>query len=258
MPDLSIVIPTCDRAELLRAALEAVIAGTRCAYEIIAVDGASTDATPALLADYQRRLGTRMTVIREPVRRGFVRAANLGLRAARGRNVCWINDDARPLGDALDRAVGQVDATSRDVGLLGLFHRWHSERNVAYRTEADGKSFSVCHVRGTLYANFPLGRRDTFERLGCLDERFRFCGADPDLSLACWHAGLRVEPAWGCCIDHDEHADDRREVDRPVMAADNAALFAKWNLPDKNTVRNDFDPARPCTLRGLRPVAAAA
>ena len=258
MPDLSIVLPTCDRAGLLDAALGAIVDGTRCAFEVIVVDGASTDDTPAVLSRWQRRLGRRLTVFREPERRGFVRAANLGLRAARGRNVCWINDDARPLPGALDLAVAQLDAAPPQVGLLALFHRWHSPRNVAFETAVDGRTFSLCHVRGTLYANFPIGRRTTFERLNYLDERFRFCAADPDLSLAAWHAGLSVEPAWDSCIDHDEFADDRRAVDGPAMAEDNAKLFEKWDLPEKTPTHNDFDPARPCTLRGLRSLSRAA
>ena len=30
------------------------------------------------------------------------------------------------------------------------------------------------------------------------------------------------------------------------------SLFAKWDLPPRNDLRNDFDPQSPCTLRGLR------
>ena len=59
-------------------------------------------------------------------------------------------------------------------------------------------------------------------------------------------------------IDHDEVPDDRRATDASVGRDDNAKLFAKWDLPPANPVRNDFDPARPCTLRGLRTAAVAA
>ena len=249
MIDLSIVVPTCNRAPLLRDALNAITRQTACSYEIIVVDGASDDDTPAVLEPFAEQLGEHFVIFREPSRRGFVRAANLGLQAARGRNVCWLNDDARPVGNALDLAVEQIDALPSAV--LAMFHRWHSPKNVAHRL-SDDSDFCVCHLRGTLYANFPVARRTTFERLGFLDERFRMCGADPDFSLSAWNAGLSVRPAWGACIDHDEHADDRRDAESAVRAADNAALFAKWDLPERNLVRNDFDPARPCTLRGIR------
>jgi glycosyltransferase involved in cell wall biosynthesis len=258
MIDLSIVLPTCNRAPLLERAIDCVMEIHGVNWELIVVDGASTDGTQAMLDRYQDNLGDRLYVHREPQRRGFVKAINEGIGLARGRNVCWLNDDARPLPGAFERATQQMDSAPGDVGFLAIFHRWHSPRNVAYRYEINKVAYSLCHVRGTLYANFPFGRRETFELLGRLDERFTFCGADPDLSLKAWSAGFRIEPAWGVCFDHDQHDDPRREADADRMAADNAKLFAKWPLPAKNPRWNDFDPARPCTLTGLHQAAVAA
>jgi GT2 family glycosyltransferase len=258
MLDLSIVLPTCNRAALLEKAVETLASTTLCNFELIVVDGASTDATPDVLARAADVLGDRLKVIRETAREGFVRAANKGFRAARGRNMTWLNDDARPIGSSLDLAVEQIDAAGDHVGFVAMFHRWHSRWNIAYETQHEYRKYQLCHVRGTLYANFPVGRRTTFERLGFFDEEYYLCGADPDLSLKSWHAGLRIVPAFGAMIDHDEIDDDRRITDRTRGAQDNARLFAKWNLPPRNPARNDFDPARPCTLIGLNAAARAA
>ena len=259
VPELSIVIPTCNRATPLEACLRTLRQTVHLPYEVIVVDGASYDETPAVLAEAADHFGGRLTVIAERHRGGFVRACNLGLRAARGTFLTWLNDDARPLPGALDRAVAQADSAPADVGLVAMYHRFHATRNVAYHTQIGGRTFSLCHVRGTLYANFAVGRRTTFERLNFLDERFYFYGADPDLSLKAWHAGLRVVPAAdGVAIDHDEVPDDRRAADAAAGREDNAKLFAKWDLPPANPHRNDFDPRRPCTLRGLRGARVAA
>jgi GT2 family glycosyltransferase len=255
--DLSIVLPTCNRADLLERALAAITFTTGCRHEIIVVDGASTDHTPAVLDRAKGSLGDRLKVIREDKREGFVKAANKGFRAATGRNLAWLNDDARPLPEALDLAVHQIDLAPPDVAFVALFHRWNTTRNVAYETVHQNRVFRLCHVRGTLYANFPVGRRETFERLGYFDEQFYFFAADPDLSLKAWHAGLRVVPAYGCMIDHEQREDDRRAADNPQGDTDNAKLFAKWDLPPKNLTCNDFAPDRPCTLRGLKTPLAA-
>jgi len=252
VPDLSIVIATCNRAPLLREALQAIEHTTQCRYEIILVNGASTDATPQVLAEFQARYPDRCHIIHETQREGFVRAVNKGFRAARGRNLMWLNDDARPLPHALDLAVSQMDAAPPAVGLLALFHHNAVEKNVAYQTSCQGRQFKLLHVRGTLYANFGLARRSTFAQLDYFDERYFLNAADPDFALKVWHAELQVVPAWGALIDHDEHEDDRRALDTPRAQADNHTLFAKWNLPDKNPQQNDFLPYRPCTLRGLR------
>lgn len=257
-PDLSIVVPTCNRAQLLRQCLGSLRQGTQSNFEIIVVDGASEDGTTTVLDEAAGVLGDRLVVIREGQRNGFVRAANAGFAAARGQWLTWINDDARPLPGSLDAAIEQLQHSPTNVGLLAMFHRWHTTRNVAYETVRDGVTYRLCHVRGTLYANFAIGRRETFASLGFFDERFYFNAADPDLSLKCWHAGLRVEPAYGALIEHDEHDDQRRTCDNQRAAADNTALFAKWDLPPKNPWMNDFDPQQPCTLRGLRQSIALA
>jgi GT2 family glycosyltransferase len=251
-PDLSIVIPTCNRAAHLERLLAAIAKGVDCRYEVIVVDGASDDGTPSVLSGAKESLGDALTIIREQHREGFVRAANQGLRAARGRNVTWCNDDARPLESALDNAVAQLDDADARVGMLAMFHHNDAARNVAFEQAHRGQSYKLMHVRGTLYANFGIARRQTWERLNYFDERFFLYGADPDFSLKVWHAAMRVEPAWTSFIDHDEHADERRATDSDRGRCDNETLFAKWDLPPKNLERNDFDPARPCTLRGLR------
>lgn len=216
------------------------------------VDGASTDDTPAVTAQARDRLGDRFQLIREEKREGFVKGANKGFAVARGRNIIWLNDDARPLPGALDLAVEQIDAEPADVAFVALFHRWNSARNIAYEMAHNGRLYRLCHVRGTLYANFPIGRRETYRRLCYLDERFFFYAADPDLSLKAWYIGMRVVPSWGAMIDHDEHDDDRRIQDAARAGQDNAKLFQKWDLPEKTAYYNDFDPANPCTLRGLQ------
>jgi len=257
MYDLSIIIPTCNRAALLDACLQSVARSITRPVEIVVVNGASTDQTNFVLLEHRARLGESLRVIQEPAREGFVRAANKGFRAARGRYLMWLNDDARPLPGALDRAVEQLDNAPPEVGLLALFHRTDTTRNVAYEATRLGRQYKLLHVRGTLYANFGLGRRSVFDRLGFFDERYYLNAADPDFSLTVWYAGLQVVPAYAALIDHDEHPDDRRAADSPRAREDNAALFAKWRLPPKNPTINDFDPIQPCTVRGLRDAAEA-
>ncbi len=257
MTDLSIIIPTCNRAPLLRRCLEAIRENTQCRYEVIVVDGASSDDTPIVLAEAQDLMGDRLTVIVENRREGFVRAANKGFRDAVGRCVTWVNDDARPMGDSLDNAVEQIDRSPATVGVVAMYHHYDGKKNIAYSAEHAGQTYHLLHVRGTLYANFGVGRRTTWRDLGFFDERYFLNAADPDLSLKAWYAGLTVIPAENSFVDHDEHADVRRAQDSFRAQEDNAKLFAKWNLPPKNTARNDFDFNNPCKLIGLQSAMAA-
>jgi GT2 family glycosyltransferase len=257
MLELSIVLPTCNRAALLEKCL-ASLGSITCSHEIIVVNGASSDHTRDVLSHASRTLGDRLRIIHEPQREGFVKAANKGFRAARGRCMTWLNDDARPVPGSLEAAIQTLDNAAPDTAFVAMFHRWHSRKNIAYEADHRGRPFQLCHVRGTLYANFPMGLREVYQRLGYFDERYFFCGADPDLSLKAWYAGLCIAPAWNSFIDHDEADDDRRIADSSRAQDDNTALFAKWDLPPKNPYCNDFDPASPCTLRTVQDLLALA
>jgi glycosyltransferase involved in cell wall biosynthesis len=109
MFDLSIVIPTCNRGELLRRNLSSLRQSIRCSFEVIVVDGASEDDTANALADAAKDFGDRLKVIREERREGFVRAANKGFVARNfGRS------------GAADRSGSAGSGVSGDVSPLRL------------------------------------------------------------------------------------------------------------------------------------------
>lgn len=88
MAEISVVIPTYDRAGLIGETLQAVFAQTLPADEIIVVDDGSKDDTPSVLA----RHGNRIRPIRI-ANSGDLVARNTGLRAARGRLVAFCDSD---------------------------------------------------------------------------------------------------------------------------------------------------------------------
>ncbi|HVA51093.1 MAG TPA: glycosyltransferase family 2 protein [Pirellulales bacterium] len=87
-PWLSVIMPTFNRAGFVDQALESVARQDDGTIEVIAVDDGSTDATPAMLAAYARRL--RMTVIERRHSGNWVESTVLGMSAARGEYVCWL------------------------------------------------------------------------------------------------------------------------------------------------------------------------
>lgn len=85
---VTVVIPSYNRADLLAATVESVLAQTVRPLEVIVVDDGSTDATPELCATF-----------RAPVRcirqenQGLPAARNTGIRAARGEWVALVDSD---------------------------------------------------------------------------------------------------------------------------------------------------------------------
>jgi glycosyltransferase involved in cell wall biosynthesis len=85
---ISVVVPTYNRAALLPATLDAILAQTLRPQEVIVVDDGSTDDTPSVLARYGRRL----RVLRVP-NGGDLKARNAGLAEAKGELVAFCDSD---------------------------------------------------------------------------------------------------------------------------------------------------------------------
>ncbi|HEY3612592.1 MAG TPA: glycosyltransferase, partial [Gaiellales bacterium] len=90
--ELSVVIPTHDRAGLLRDALESIarqsVAHDR--FEVVVVDDGSTDDTGEICAELSGRLPLRYLKIANA---GIAAAKNAGILAARGAVVLFLDDD---------------------------------------------------------------------------------------------------------------------------------------------------------------------
>ena len=89
-PLLSVVIPTWNRAQLVRDAIRSVLAQREGLVEAIVVDDASTDSTIELL---EREFGDRIRLLRLEHRRGPGGARNAGARLARGEFVAFLDSD---------------------------------------------------------------------------------------------------------------------------------------------------------------------
>ena len=87
---ISVVIPTYNRADLLREAVDSVLAQQWSELEVVVVDDGSTDRTPELLAGY----GDHVRVIRQE-NAGESNARNAGILAAKHEVIALLDSDNR-------------------------------------------------------------------------------------------------------------------------------------------------------------------
>ena len=95
---LSICIATFNRADFIAETLDSIIPQMTSEVEIVVVDGASSDATPAVLAPYVERCPA-LRYIRESVNSGIDADFDKAVGYARGE-FCWLmtDDDLLTLG----------------------------------------------------------------------------------------------------------------------------------------------------------------
>jgi glycosyltransferase involved in cell wall biosynthesis len=96
MTGITVVICTHNRADLVERSVDAALAQTRAlGGEVVVVDNASTDDTPAVLGRLCARHDDGLRAVHEP-RLGLSVARNRGLAEARAGVVAYLDDDAVP------------------------------------------------------------------------------------------------------------------------------------------------------------------
>jgi len=94
-PLLSVVVPTCNRRDLLQECLEAQATQTHPDFELIVVDDCSTDDTPQFLERFAaEHPHLRLRWFRNERQSGANVARNRGIREARGRFIALIDSDS--------------------------------------------------------------------------------------------------------------------------------------------------------------------
>ncbi|HEU4512621.1 MAG TPA: glycosyltransferase family 2 protein [Nocardioidaceae bacterium] len=212
-------------ARWLPAVLEGLESQTRPPERVLAVDTASKDATPGLLAG---ALGPE-SVLEAPARTSFPDAVDLGLRHLDGtapageQEWVWIlHDDSRPAPDALERLL-EAAAENPSVAILGPKHReWPSLRRLLEvgitisgtgrretgleRGEYDqGQHDRTRDVLAVGSAGM-LVRHDVLEELGGFDRRLPMFGNDLDLGWRAARAGQRTMVVPEAIVFHVEAA----------------------------------------------------
>lgn len=185
---LSVVTPVRNQASYLGETLDSV-AALRSPHEHVVIDGASDDGTVELL---ESRQDPHLVWISEPDR-GQTEAVNKGFARVSGDLVAWVNGDDAYIPDAVDRAIGFLDANP-EVGAIYGGQEYVNAEGDAIRTFIP-KRFSW---RRYLYLgdNVPtptvIFRRELLEREGMLDESY-VDAADYDFYLRILGA-THVEP----------------------------------------------------------------
>ena len=180
----SVIVCTHNGARTLRDCLEAL---TRLAYpnfEVIVVNDGSTDETPRIAGEYEFRLITTENL-------GLSNARNLGLNAATGAIVAYIDDDAYPDRDWLSYLAHSFDHSSH-VGIGGPNLDPPGDGFIAECVaNAPGGPVHVLltdeiaeHIPG---CNMAF-RKEALQAIGGFDTRFRVAGDDVDV---CWRLQQR-------------------------------------------------------------------
>lgn len=109
-PTVSVIIPALNEERFVAATLESVRQQTYPHWEVIVVDDGSSDGTVDIVRGYSDR-DDRIRLLRNSIRNGPGAPRNVGLGAASGRFVAFLDADDLWLPAKLERQVDFMSAT---------------------------------------------------------------------------------------------------------------------------------------------------
>ena len=192
-PTVSVVIPTWNRAELLRNALLSLGRQTIAPAEILVVDNASTDDTAQVVRESRARLISLESNV------GFAGAVNEGVRRAASDWVFILNNDVELQADWIACALSAAERFNADfvTGKLVQAHAperidgtWDlvSRAGCAWRcgwNSFDGARWSEPRRVRIASLTAAMFRRSVFEKVGLLDTVYESYYEDVDFGIRC-------------------------------------------------------------------------
>ena len=127
-PELSVIVPTYNRKDILLKTLAAYQAQSARAeiLEILVVDDGSRDGTPDAMAEFSARSGLPLRYF-QLTHRGLAAVRNYGIREAKGKLILFGDDDILPVRNLVEEHLTwHRNHPQPFVGILGLVE-WSPE-----------------------------------------------------------------------------------------------------------------------------------
>lgn len=203
--DLSIIVPTFNRAGSLRnllASIDALECLDSVRAEMIVVDNGSTDDTGRLLAEEKTKLRKLSLGVLREKRRGKASALNCGLKEAQGKIICILDDDVVVDPRWMENLLAAHRRTSFDViqgrvlpGVDGQGRPADPRKLQEYNIPISDHGEESREISGFIGANVSF-KRETFEKVGGFDIRLgpgaSGFGEDSEYAIRIRRAGLQI------------------------------------------------------------------
>lgn len=211
VPQVSIIISVHNVWEQTRECLLSIKEHTPQNHEIIIIDNASTDETPAWLQSLGDNLSA-FRVIRNAENESYSRACNQGIEVASGEYIVIMNNDIVVTDGWLGKMLTAMERTGAGiVGPMADCVAGAQHINFAYKDPAQLAEFAhrvyYAELSKTIETQAVVGfcmliKRDVFDQIGEFDEQFINGYEESDFCLRAGDAGFKVVIARDTFIHH--------------------------------------------------------
>lgn len=237
-PLVSAVIPTYDRPDLLRGAVESVLNQTYPNIELLVVDDHSSTPAERTLSSISTIAAQPIQVIRHDENKGANVARNTGIKNASGDFIAFLDDDDRWDSTKIERQVSVFQRSDDTVGMVYTGLRIITEDGTTTSIRSSKVSGNVTKqlLSGAQIATFSciMVRTDVLPQAGLPDERFP-SWQDREwyvrLSQHCEFEAIPEPLAIRRVGNHDRIGDnyeEKKNVSYPLFISKHQSLAAKY------------------------------
>lgn len=225
--EVSVVLGTYNRIDALKLTIQSIRDnGLTRPYEIIVVDGGSTDGTVEWLGKQQDIMLVLQHNRDENLkrRRSWGYFMNLGFKLAEAKWVLMVSDDCLLLPGSIEQSLlyaQKLESEGRTVGGVAYY----------FRNWPDEERYFVQHtIGGMLMVNHGLFLRAALMDVNFIDEEsYSFYKADSDLALKIWWNGYEIVACEKAVVEHLLLPSEQlRAANNQTMENDRLNLIKKW------------------------------
>jgi glycosyltransferase involved in cell wall biosynthesis len=166
-PKISVIVPNFNSGKFLRRALNSILNQNYKNYELILVDGGSTDESLEIIEEYRKYIAI---VISEPDD-GPADAINKGFARSTGQILCWLCSDDEYMPGTFMTVIREFRAKSTADIVIGACERVFPDGSTQITT-IDDTAFQKIFIHNLIDQPSVFWKRSVFEVIGSLDTSF--------------------------------------------------------------------------------------
>lgn len=243
---VSVVIGTYDRIDFLKSTIDTVREELKdINYELIVIDGGSTDGTIRWLVKQKDIISiiqhNRGEWLGQPIdRKSWGYFMNLGFRAASGKYICMLSDDCLVIPGAIKNGIKLFDQKLKSEAKIGAVAFY-------WRNWPEQEKYWVGLTWGNkMFVNHGLYLQDALKEVNYIDaDNYFFYHADSDLGIRLAEAGFSTIDSPNSYIEHFSDANmpirtsnlEREEQDRLTRQR----RWQHLGAPKRDWIEKEFD-----------------